>query len=305
MGKLKNRRAGGLLLLVLFGVVLALLALPAAAESAVKTDWIMRHSNGEPTAMAVDSQGNVYVTGTAGGYSNPCYATIKYSSRGRPLWISRYQGPGIAALNNIDIAKAIAVDVQGNIFVTGYSQDWSGSDFATIKYSSRGKELWVRRCSGLSASDDLASAMAVDGQGNVYVTGYSQSPKPGWVKFNNLTVKYDTNGQELWNMRANGSVGIGGFINWGFEAYTTVDTQGNIYVADTVSSNKVAGNYHIRTLKYSNAGQLLWSHSYPAETNSYTHDSARAISVDRNGNVYVTRFSYGEGWVTIKYSQTP
>src|SRR6267142_311995 len=65
------------------------------------------------SAMAVDSSGNVFVTGNG--------PTVKYSSAGVPLW------------ENSDDAIAIAADTNGNAFVTWYSWDSSVSsgDYAT------------------------------------------------------------------------------------------------------------------------------------------------------------------------------
>ena len=48
------------------------------------------------------------------------------------MWTSRYGGPGVGN----DQAKAIAVDKNGNVFVTGSSWNGTNYDFATIKYSS-------------------------------------------------------------------------------------------------------------------------------------------------------------------------
>jgi hypothetical protein len=74
----------------------------------------------EAGAVAIDSSGNVFVTGYSHGSSNfgdLDYATIKYSSAGVPLWTNRYDGPE----NFFDHSRAVAVDRSGNVFVTGWS----------------------------------------------------------------------------------------------------------------------------------------------------------------------------------------
>src|SRR5690606_22816974 len=103
--------------------------------------------NDVANAIAVDGSGNVFVTGTStNSASRNDYVTIKYSNSGMPLWTNRYNGPG----NGNDLANAIAVDGNGNVFVTGTSTNSStGNDYATIKYSSAGVPLWTNRYNGL------------------------------------------------------------------------------------------------------------------------------------------------------------
>ncbi len=85
-------------------------------------------------------------------------------------WVARYNGPG----NGTDQPRAIAVDTVGNVYVAGNSAGTtSGNDYATIKYDASGNELWVRRYDGPAGTDDIASDITVDIQGNVYVTGSS------------------------------------------------------------------------------------------------------------------------------------
>jgi hypothetical protein len=77
--------------------------------------------------MAVDSAGNVFVT----GYNDQTYGTVAYSNSGGPLWTNRFK-----SLDGQDSATAIAVDANGNVFVAGISHGDYGFDRATIKYSS-------------------------------------------------------------------------------------------------------------------------------------------------------------------------
>src|SRR6266568_1554678 len=144
-------------------------------DSAGEQQWVARYNgpgNGvdEATAIAIDSSGNVYVTGNSRGSGNSDYATIKYNSSGEEQWVARYNGPA----NGDDSADAIALDSSGNVYVTGFSgSSGRNVDYATIKYDSAGREQWVARYNGGGSRGDHAQAIAVDSSGNVCVTGYS------------------------------------------------------------------------------------------------------------------------------------
>ena len=148
-------------------------------------------------AVAVDGNGDVFVTGFSSGSSNSYdYATLKYSSDGVLLWARRYnRGYGHSSAN------ALAVDGSGNVIVTGYSTASDGyQDYATVKYSSAGAPLWTNLFGGPGISSDLAIAVVVNGDGDVFVTGTSSDSLGG----DYATVKYSAAGEPLWMKRYNG-----------------------------------------------------------------------------------------------------
>ncbi|MBI5775241.1 MAG: SBBP repeat-containing protein [Verrucomicrobia bacterium] len=243
----------------------------------------------EVTAVALDSSGNVFVTGVSYGIGSQDYATLKYSSAGVPLWTNRYNGVG----NYSDYANALAVDVNGSAFVTGYSWNGSNNDYVTIKYSSAGPPIWTNRYNG--AGNDYASALAVDVSGDVFVTGWSYAS--GGANPDYTTIKYSGAGVPLWTNRYNGP---GNYDD--YARAVTVDINGNVIV--TGKSYGSGSSYDYATIKYSSAGALLWVKRYNGLGNS--DDSVCAVVTDINGNVFVTGSSIGGGgfydYATVKYS---
>ncbi|MGB2769180.1 MAG: SBBP repeat-containing protein [Candidatus Zixiibacteriota bacterium] len=260
------------------------------------TAWVRRYngpvnSHDEAYAIAVDGSGNVYVTGLSVGSGTLYdYATIKYYANGDTAWVRRYNGPG----NDLDRAYAIAVDGSGNVYVTGES--WSGTyyDYATIKYYPDGDTAWLRRYNGPGNYHDCAYAIAVDGSGNVYVTGLSEG---SGTYDDYATIKYDPDGEAAWVRRYDGP---GNHNDWAHAI--AVDGSGNVYVTgESWGGTYYTPNY--ATIKYYPNGDTAWVRRYDGPGNGY--DRAYGIAVDGSGNVYVTGYSDGSGtsidYATIKY----
>ncbi|WP_375434994.1 malectin domain-containing carbohydrate-binding protein [uncultured Hymenobacter sp.] len=155
--------------------------------------WVGRSA--EPIqSLAVDPTGQVLTTSNAA--SN--YVTTKYASTtGQRLWEARYDG------GSNDEVTALAVDAGGNVLVTGTSaQTSTGQDYATVKYAPGGQQLWVVRYNSPTNGADAATALVLDGAGNVYVTGRSRG-SAGDNDFQ--TLKYTPTGQQVWEIRYNGA----------------------------------------------------------------------------------------------------
>ena len=264
------------------------------------TAWVRRYNAPADSldyayAIVVDGSGNVYVTGAS--YSSATsadYTTIKYYPNGDTAWIRRYNGPGDYA----DLAFDIALDDWGNVYVTGYSGG-SGTayDYATIKYYADGDTAWVRRYDGPANEEDRASAIAIDGFNNVYVTGHSDST--GTYE-DYATIKYDTGGNVLWVKRFNCANGTD--TPYGL----AVDGSNDVYVTG-MSGCGGATSFDYVTIKYYSNGDTAWVARYhgPVENGN---DYAFALALDSAGNVYVTGKSdgseTGSDYCTIKYVQT-
>lgn len=285
-----------------FVLMLALMSYSQALTQAPDTAWVRGYNgpandNDQGIGCAVDGSGNLYVTGLSYNGSNYDYLTVKYNSAtGDTLWTRRYDG--LSNSGDGDLGIGCAVDGLGNLYVSGTSHNGSNHDYLTIKYNAAtGDTLWTRRYNSPGNGGDKGSGCAVDGSGNLYVTGRSNT---GTNPNDYLTIKYNAaTGDTLWTRRYNGPA------NGKDNAYNcAADPSGNLYVAG-YSFNGT--DYNLLTVKYNSGGDTVWTRRSADATDSANMDYAMAgCAVDGSGNVYITgecgprtgnRYS-----VTIKYN---
>lgn len=213
-----------------------------------------------------------------------------------------------------DHGKAIAVDSVGNAYITGETYSYYGTFPTTpgaydttapgnwnafvVKLNDTGSALIYATYLGGWAGD-YGKSIAVDGAGNAYVTGYTESPDfpttPGAYdtthKFADVFVaKLNPTGSSLiYSTRLGGgnSDNSGGII---------VDASGNAYVTGTTQSvdfpttigaydNTFSGGDDVFVTKLNPAGSAL---IYSTFIGGIGGDSARGITVDSSENAYVT-----------------
>ena len=249
--------------------------------------------------ISPDKNGNVFVSGYSenGITRNETeWVTIKYDSLGNQVWMkqfSTWQGATVGAPVDMKL------DAVGNVYLTGGFQD-SGIfvSYATVKYDPDGNQVWVARYRGRPNAYDFAIALVLDSNANVYVTGYSYGE--GTANADIATIKYDSNGNQLWIRHYDGPVN-------GYDGGSsiTIDSIGNIYVAgqsEGINSSLNYVNYVI--LKYDSSGILLWDKRYEG---LMFNRATEKLLIDRIGNVYLagTEFQNSHDFVTIKYSPLP
>ena len=248
-----------------------------------------------PSSIVLDALGNIYVSGSSiGAGTGYDFATVKYNSLGAEQWVARYNGPS----DNIDLGKAMKVNNNCDVFVTGNSVgENSDYDIVCIKYNSSGVQQWLQRYNGPGNNADEVSAMALDGNSNVYIAGYSQSNGTDW---DYVTIKYSASGTQQWVTRYNGPANEDD--NAGDIA---VNNMGNIFVTGQSRNSNNFLDY--ATIKYNSSGVQQWVVRYHGPDNG--NDGANNILLDSYYNIYLmgtvnsTSGHDGSDMNVIKYSQ--
>ena len=176
-------------------------------HGSVTEAWVRRidgpvHGNDHGHDVAIDSVGNVLVTGwieTATGNSD-CH-TVKYSPNGDVLWADTYAG----SATGTDYGYTLAVDQNGNTYVGGFGNGDNPAtfDIFVLKYDSDGNRVWTQRwASPITNYSAYAYSIAVDNQGNVFTTGFMSD---GLTDGEFITLKFNSSGVLQWATPYNGS----------------------------------------------------------------------------------------------------
>lgn len=295
--------------------------LPLVIDPTISYSSYLGAADSAATAVATDSNGNVYVTGWTDSVSfpvaSPFQATngggvdafvLKLNSAGNTRLYATYIGG-----NGDDRAYGIAVDSGGNAYVTGSTTSTNFPLRAPVQAGLRGsRDAFVLKLnasgSGLTFStylggsgSEYGNAIALDTQGNAYVTGDTTSadfPTLGPFQGSNkgqrdaFVTKISASGTLIYSTYLGGNGDDRG-------AAIAVDASGNAFVTGGTFSNNFptlnpfqalsGGGEDAFVAKLSPGGSSLVYSTYLGGSSGAlgSPESGSGIAVDPQGNAYV------------------
>lgn len=173
--------------------------------------------NDNARRIAVDAGGNIIVAGSSrGSGEDRNMLVLKYAANGTLLWDRRLDAHAGAYEDSV---YDMAVGGDGRIVVTGRAANMGGWNYGTFAIAPDGTQLWAQQYAGsgnplIAGPFDGATAVAIDADGNVHVTGESESFESNMGR-QFATVRYKPDGSPSWVHRYGGAEGgdsVGGAI---------------------------------------------------------------------------------------------
>ncbi|MBI3248434.1 MAG: SBBP repeat-containing protein [Deltaproteobacteria bacterium] len=291
----------------------------------------------EGYSITTDSSGNSYVTGrfqgssvfgpgeggqttlVSGGLVDIFVA--KYDADGLLVWVKRAGGEGT------NEGHAITVDSSGNSYVTGFFQNTAtfgpgeanettfsaqggNADIFIAKYNAAGTLQWAKQAgsgngdTGVGGFAEEGLGVGIDGNGNVYVTGFFQSTivvfGPG--ETNETLINVPGGGREIFLAKFNNADGD---LVWVTHAGGVGDDEGHALAVDSTGNSYITGSFQntatfgtspntatvtsaasgdVFVAKYDTTGALVWV----KRAGGGSEDEGQGIAADGSGKSYVT-----------------
>jgi hypothetical protein len=208
-------------------------------------------------SVAVDSMGNVYISGDTTylyeGYSSAGWYDAfltKFDSQGNKLWSRLLGTPGF------DHSYAVASDRWDNVYIGGRTDgDLDGNinagidDLFVTKYDTYGNKLWTRQI-GTEAIDSIKS-IDLDHMDNIYISGNTSGSLDGHNSAGDrdaILIKLDPAGNILWSHQF-------GTEHRDYSYSVAIDGPGNIYLGGgtggMLPGNTVLGGLDAVVIKFS------------------------------------------------------
>ncbi|OFY62342.1 MAG: hypothetical protein A3H98_14590 [Bacteroidetes bacterium RIFCSPLOWO2_02_FULL_36_8] len=274
----------------------------------------------------VDKDGNVYIAGyiqssvsfdniTLNSLNGKDIVLLKYNTNGKCVWAKTVVGSGD------DYAYGIAVNKKSIYVVGEFASEINfgsgyllrtisnNTDMFEARYDTGGNFISAHQ--SVSVCSDYFSGVFSDKEGNIYFTGKTQGTEfmgcfigaynPSYPDLDEscFIAKYDSLENCLWTKSFTSN-------SWSGTTSASIDVQGNVYVTgyfiDTLIINNIIipslGEKDVATLKFDSNGNLIWIKcggggelsSVPFENQYFWGDIANSISVNKNGDTFITGF---------------
>jgi hypothetical protein len=284
-------------------------------------------------SCAVDGSGNVYLAGGTNSINGIATSGVheetnaggtdaflaKFNSNGIRQWGTYYGG------NFTDAAHACKVDDNGNVYMAGYTTSTNGiatsgvhqetyaggdRDAFLVKFNGNGTRQWGTYYGG--SGYDNGESCAVDGNGNVYLAGFTTSTTAISTSLSHqqtygggncvvnggfgfctdaFLVKFNSNGTRLWGTYYGGddddkgqacAVDASGFVYLAgrTESFFNIATSG---AHQTEHYSTPYRTYHAFLVKFNHNGIRQWGTFYGGQGDDY----ATFCTTDANGDVYI------------------
>ncbi|MEZ6044111.1 MAG: hypothetical protein R3C11_00710 [Planctomycetaceae bacterium] len=313
-------------------------------------NFVWAQSFGDPEAsssvtdIAVGPNGDVYISGSFYGtvdFDGSANVNNLGAAKSYNLFAARYSSSGnliwaeaIPSYSSNQVIQ-IAVDGTGSLYVGGrfqgivdfdpgpeiYEVSSSSNSYNSfvLKLNSQGNFSWVRTYE--TETSNRASALGVDPQGNVYMTGWynrghidTDPGNPGGelesgiVSYGTYLTKHSSTGELIWAKSINSYIDPQFLDVEPFPYFESMsfDSQGNLYLTgdfayyadldpgpgyfilkdeDTGDIGNT-GRFNMLVASYNSDGEIRWAETIPGS--STTSSSGNGLVVGSNGTLYIT-----------------
>ena len=248
------------------------------------------------TAVDVDTEGSVYVAGSVQG-ALPGQVALgpedaflrKYGSDGEELWTAQMGGVGA------DFALDVAVNSAGEAYVVGWSRNIHPDQGNAVSmnafvnaFDKDGATLWSTRLDLVGFSQ--ATAVDVDGEGNLYVSGWVSGVLAGQTQVGATDAflgKYAPTGELIWARQfgtPDEDRALDVAASPGGTAYLVGWSRGVFPRQDDVPERSVLVRRDGFVRAYDGMGEQLWTRQF----GTLKDQSANSLALDNSGNILLT-----------------
>ncbi|MFX0090212.1 MAG: YCF48-related protein [Candidatus Hodarchaeota archaeon] len=224
-------------------------------------------------SVTTGSDGGIYTVGNI--LNSHTHILLKWDTAGNILWNRTSFGVGLGVVS----------DNNGSIYTTGWTNSFGAgeSDLFLVKWNTEGRQLWYRTW-GYSGWE-AGWGVTVDNKGNIYTTGHTRLFNKDHSDL--LLVKWDTEGQQVWNSTWGGSERE--------QSYgVAVARDGSIY---TTGNTKLydEGEPILVLVKWNSTGQKLWHQTWNGST------GGEGVVISNDESIYTVGTTPWHDLVLVKW----